>query len=267
MPNIKCGKCTGSHNSVAEVRSCYQREAVQVSAPVKVNGFLIRDPDSPPTERQVSYLRNLGGELKACATKLDVAREIDRLKNQPPVQPNSTASRHLPECPECGTRPAQAHSPTCSVDAPKPLYRTETKVPLAMLQAVPDGYFAVRPDETHAHTFFRFSRPKHGKYKGSLKIQTQHGENYELCLVVYPSGNLHFFRPAYEDDLLLVVVDPNGAAIEYGRVIGRCMRCRKDLTDQRSRHYGIGPECEKFWPHIIQLVDDVQGPFKYYNGS
>lgn len=47
--------------------------------------------------------------------------------------------------------------------------------------------------------------------------------------------------------LLLIELDPERAAVEHGKLSGRCAVCSRDLTDPESIERGIGPVCaDKF---------------------
>lgn len=139
--------------------------------------------------------------------------------------------------------------------------RRQTKIPLGFLESLRDGYYATRLSSDDEYTFFRVSRPKIGRYQNHIKIQTQHGPDYELMMVVYPDKSVIVYDFKVEDELMLVCVTPYESNIAYAAKIGKCMRCNTELTDARSRHYGIGPECEKHWPWIIEAVEDRKGPF------
>lgn len=234
MTRVKCGNCHNYHDSAAAVKSCYFPPTPSV-APAAVASFEL--PVDRPTQRQLDYVRDLGGDVELARkyTKTGISHYIKRLKEAKRV---NSPERNAPN-------------------------RQQTKIPLAMLHDLPNGYYATRPDSTRPFTFFKVSRPKSGNFKGCLKIMTQHGPDYKLALVIYPGDRLYWSNMAVEDDLLLVVVDKNGCAIAYAEEIGRCMRCNTELTDERSRWYGIGPECEKSWPHIIDLINDRKGPFAY----
>lgn len=236
MGSITCGRCHNTHTSVQQVRDCYAGITASVAAataPVK-EVRRITDP-------QMKFIKDLGGDLSR-AYRMNTKQASDYITQLKKDRGKSPVTQH----------PATT--------APN---RRMTKVPIAMLQSVPDGRYAVRQDSNHPYTFFRISRPKTGKYSGSLKIQTQHGEDYDLMMSVWPSGSVTVYDKRWEDDLLLVCVDPNGAGIAYGHEIGRCMRCGKELTDERSRYYGIGPECEKIRPDIIALVNAEKGVFQF----
>jgi len=193
----------------------------------------------PATKRQLDYIKDLGGDMYRARgmSKARASEYIDELKK--------------------GPKPVTTTDP---MNAPN---RQTTIVPMEFLLKLSDGYYAARQDANYPYSFFRISRPKSGKYKDVFKVQTQHGDDLRLMLVVWPSGQVRVYNKVPEQDLLLVAVDPNGASMAYAEEIGNCMRCNKDLTDERSRFYGIGPECEKYWPHIIPLVEERKGPFVF----
>lgn len=233
MASIKCGNCGFIHGSVLAVKDCYSGKSRSVA---------VEQKELTVTERQLEYIKSLGGDaLHACKlSKREASVYIDRLKRAGrPVSNNPIET------------------------APN---RQATKVPLDMLKAVPDGYYAARLDSTQAFTFFKVSRPKSGRFQGALKIQTQHGPEYRLALVIWnresDTPRVTMYNKAVEEELLLVVVDFYGCAIAYAEKIGKCMRCNTELTDERSRWYGIGPECEKHWPSVIELVTQRKGEYK-----
>src|SRR6478672_1718439 len=136
----------------------------------------------------------------------------------------------------------------------------------AMLMNVDSGYYAVRTvDGSDDDIFFmRVSRPKSGNGAGGLKLQSVHGGAgagfserdkpvFKDGLIIWPSGSYTFYdryRQAHwqevmVDSVMKLVTDTFGAARLYSEKIKHCCRCNKALTDDRSRHYGIGPECEK----------------------
>ena len=49
------------------------------------------------------------------------------------------------------------------------------------------------------------------------------------------------------DQLRAIVADPKGAAVAYGRLVGRCARCSRPLEDSDSVAAGIGPICAGKW--------------------
>lgn len=239
LVRVKCGNCQQYHDSAAAVKNCYFPPTPS-PAPAAVASFGL-PAHAAPTERQLDYVRDLGGDVDLARkyTRTGISLYITRLK--------------------AAKKEAQ---PVTAPVQPKVSPNTTTKIPLSMLHDVPDGYYATQQDSTRPFVFFKISRPKSGHFKGALKIMTQHGPDYKLALVVYSGDRIYWSNKAVEDDLLLVVVDKNGCAIAYSEKIGRCMRCNTELTDDHSRWYGIGPECVKHWPHMIDLVDDRKGPYR-----
>lgn len=130
--------------------------------------------------------------------------------------------------------------------------RLEALLPL--LDDVPDGYYAVDLGDGTPLKFLRLSSPKTGRYARARKVQTIHGPSMENAWVKWPSGRVSVYSHKVEDLILAVMTNHTGAARKYAKEIDRCCRCNTRLTDERSRRFGIGPECEKHWPHIIQEV-------------
>lgn len=135
------------------------------------------------------------------------------------------------------------------------------KTPQAMVEQLKAGRYAARPDSNTPYTFIRIARPTFGKNKGNLLIQSQHSDAYKTCAVIYPSGRVYVTDRRIDQALLLVAIDPMMSAIRYGQELGRCSSCGKKLTDERSRWYSIGPECEKRWTEIIENLDEKYGPW------
>ena len=141
-----------------------------------------------------------------------------------------------------------------------------TSVPRPMVEALRDGRYAAaeaqyRGDDFDHYTFFRVWRPTSGKKKGCLLIKPQHSEAYKEFITIYPSGSVWFAQssPRLDQALLMVCADPYTTAQNYARLHERCSCCGKKLTDERSRWYGIGPECKGRWPEIIRTVNETKG--------
>jgi hypothetical protein len=137
--------------------------------------------------------------------------------------------------------------------------RDRLKAMLPLLERITDGYYAVDLG-SGVHNdlkFFRMSRPTRGEYKGCVKFQWQLADRWELAWVLHPDGRVrtHVHTFSVADYLLAILVDPSGSMRRYAKEIDKCCRCNTSLTDERSRHYGIGPECEKHRPDIITTVD------------
>lgn len=234
-----CGNGGHSHTTVYEGRVCYgliQRAAAPrpYQAPVPP-----RDRPGSMTQAQEKYATDLGAtpamlvsESGMRLSSNQASALIDRLK--------STGKRTYVETPKVDPRVAVVEG---------------------MFSMVPDAYFAVRPDTNVPFTFVRVSTPTRGKWKGTRKVQTQHGPNLDLAAARFPSGRWSVYKPDVLDAMLLIVTDPLGAAMTYAHEIEKCCRCNTQLTDDRSRWYGIGPDCELVWPQVIDRVNEERGVY------
>jgi hypothetical protein len=163
-----------------------------------------------------------------------------------------------------GLRPASsAVSPAApapvSPAAPRPTMAPLSKLTAMapLLDRVPEGYYCPLLDESRKLHFFRVSRPKTGTYRGTIKIQKVIGSvgshRLETIWVRWPAGDISVYAD-WEDEILGIITDYSGSARRYAKELGHCCRCNAELTDERSRRFGIGPECEKYWPWIIEEV-------------
>jgi len=154
---------------------------------------------------------------------------------------------------------ARASVPTIKTDPPA----WSLNVPRAMVENLKNGRYATRPDTDTPFTFIRVSRPKRGRLNGCLVIQTQHSDWYQDFITIYPSGSVWFKQSNDKLDMALFIAcaDPMTSAMNYGKELGRCSSCGRELTDERSRYYSIGPECEKHWREIIEHVNEETGVF------
>lgn len=236
-PPVDCGVCGNKHWTDREVAAC------QTFGPAKD----YRPAFVPATERQVWYVREILKGDPVHAAKLSKQACSDYISDLKAgrIQQVASASTPQPAAPK-------------TWDAP-PAWPLNT--PEAMVNSLREGRYAVRPDHNTPFRFVRVTRPKTGRKKGALVLQTQHSENYKDCVIVWPSGRVSVFDNRIDSLLLLVVVDPVTAALNYGRELNRCSRCGRELTDGRSIYYGIGPECEQSYPDLINLVDNTLGVY------
>lgn len=200
---------------------------------------------------------------------------------------NGTPHSHetVAESRACWGQPSRyaRYPATVPEEVKKPVPETDQteatlKLVKGLLDFVPDGYYAVQPDpadDKHCE-FYRIDRPKptaKSKWRGFTKIQRQIGSGYgtrlDFVATVSPAGNWHFYRWQTRkldiENLKSLVADWRGCAMLYHEKIGTCMCCNATLTDDRSRWYGIGPECEKktSWAWVIETVDDSdKGSFR-----
>jgi hypothetical protein len=267
VTRIKCGNCHQYHDTVGMVKRCHFRPPHQTKPCLNLDphplhysaelNWTCPGIDAPAAVAQ-SGLGSMTRPKRDWRSEPVTDKQKDKLKRMG-INPSFPNNKGEASDLIGGVTKAPQEAKIVSVnDAPN---RRTTKIPLEMIHAIPDGYYASRQDSTRPLTFFRISRPKRGDFKGAIKVQTQHGPDLKLALTIYPGDRVYWSNMAVEDDLLLVVVDPNGTGIAYAEELQRCMRCNTELTDERSRWFGIGPECEKHWPHIIDLVTDRKGRF------
>lgn len=238
---------THTHELVLEAKVC-----MGLVQPPRPNEVHVRLSSS----RQRWYIGLLGGDGESFLEKSwdEASAEIDRLKA---LKYGDKVKQPAPATPS----PAQP--------APRPAQKpVDPRLAMldGLLDLVPDGYYAVRAEETSPMTFLRISHPKtySGKPTGGrcLKIQTQHSDVLETAAARFkvdaPTGPYRWYvhKNSIVDALMLLVVDHQNAGIRYASELGQCSRCNKSLTDERSRHYGIGPECEKVWQFRINFVDE-----------
>ncbi len=141
-------------------------------------------------------------------------------------------------------------------------------IPTGILGLIPDGRYAWRPDESVPFVFIRVSRPKTGQYRGTTKVQTKHSDAYSLALVEWKPGEQTKYRPVgYAENVDLIEalkgiwIDKDEARYQYALHYTECGICGKSLTDERSRWYGIGPDCETRNEHVIEYVHNHRGEY------
>lgn len=135
----------------------------------------------------------------------------------------------------------------------------------SMIDLIPEGYYATAPSgENREVDFVRIvtMKSKASRYNGSLVVQTQHSDAWEVRLVRWKgSGEWSVYQHAAIDFVMEILADYKTCGMRYSIMLQRCMRCGKQLTDERSRHYLVGPECETkynfIWPIVV--ADDLNG--------
>lgn len=236
---------THEHETVEQVRACWAGAKVPVlvgpsgastapsPAPATTPITVSHPSRGTVTDAQLQYIESLDGDV-IHAYKLsyqDAHKYINELK--------------------------QKKKESRRVDDPR------LEMIKGMIDFIPDGYYATAKDGEGGHVdFLRIKRTTKATRRlpaGVLKIQTQHSERWEDALLLYPSGRWYVFRRAAIEMVLLVIADHKTCARRYGIEVQACQRCNKTLTDDRSRHYLIGPECEQ--KHggamVIEEVDDL----------
>lgn len=230
-----------THQKAEESRRCWFPDTRVSTPPIAASRPVSVPPmPTPPapvavassvrmaTESQINFVRRLGGDPVHAAklTLQECSKYIERLKA-------ATEGRKLPVDPKL-------------------------EMIKGMLDMVPDGYYAAQKDLGGHVDFIRISRPTRGKYKGSLKIQTQHSDKWAEAVIKWPSGSWSVYKDITEA-LMLVVSDHRTCQKRYSIEVQACGHCNTALTDDRSRHYLVGPICvEKYDLHwVIEEVDDA----------
>lgn len=97
---------------------------------------------------------------------------------------------------------------------------------------------------------FRDRRYRFGKYRtgrehvpaGTIEVKEWSADSKRLCGQQKPG---EVYQGEYEEQFSQILVNPEVYAKLFGLLVGHCYRCGKTLTDEMSRAYGIGPECQK----------------------
>lgn len=227
---------THTHQTVEESRRCWAGQAPAPAAPlaappppppvqtVAPQGFV-----DPASKRQLDYIRDLGGDMLH-AVNLS----------------HREASEYIDELLAKQRRERSTRTADPRLDVLK-----------GMLDMVPNGYYATAPQGEGGHIdFIRVSRPDRGKWNGCVKIQTQHSDKWSEALVLYPSGKWWVRKPSAIEMMFLVMADTKTCRLRYSIEVQACGNCNKTLTDDRSRHYLIGPDCEKKY-HLQDAIAEV----------
>lgn len=293
MSSIACrnGGIMHSHDSVEAVRQCADASTATPSTgagtpapytgwrsqastrPAQLAGVAPSNASLPPTDRQVSYIENLGGDMRA--TSLFTREQ---------------ASRYIGILTGCESHVAAAIAQTRTETPPAYVRPALAKLDPAIIRlmgTLDDGYYAWQPDTDTALVFIKIKERKVARtasrrrgqrftnLKGSRVISSQHGPDYTEEAFIFPSGDSGYLRDGcgyegqphnirgsvvtLEDALLGIIADRYRCARAYALEKGRCCRCHLDLTDKRSRWYGIGPDCEQVWPSYLEEVDNEKG--------
>lgn len=283
------GDTMHAHLSVEEAAACWGTPSLYVfggagplvtpspiaATPAPVKRIPKRSGGRPwSTLNQLKYIRDLGGDVVYAEymTKHEASVYIDGMKSEryetgivetvdeftgKPRRWNRdlTGPASIDEAP---SRPIDSLDEITDAITGEPwAAKRETIVPVPLLEMVPHGYYATQLEEDADVTFLRVKKPTMWDERKGIKliVQTQHGERLEDAFVVYNDGRVDVLKVSVEEAINLLISDQYGAARRYAKLISRCCRCNKELTDDRSRKYGIGPECEKHMRWMIDLVD------------
>lgn len=136
------------------------------------------------------------------------------------------------------------------------LQKVADDFPVQFAQGIPAGRYAWHAAGGEPLQFIWIKDYKSGKRNGQRRIRTQHGPWYEDAVTFHPTGKISLWKPQIAEVLVGVGCDIQNCAKTYARELGVCFRCNSELTDDRSRYYGCGPECEKIVPWYFEEIDN-----------
>lgn len=98
---------------------------------------------------------------------------------------------------------------------------------------IDQGHYAAVDPLDSTLKFYQVRVPKQGKWMGYVFLSQVSGDNH------IPMRN-----KADRDRIFAEILkNPLEALKRYGKELGHCGHCRKQLTDEESRAFGIGPVC------------------------
>jgi hypothetical protein len=223
--SIKCGRCSQRHETVADVRACYNGETV-TTVPEPIKGAQYR-----ATANQVGFLSRLlaqtGGHLTSGAA-------LDTLPKRGPGSASELIDGMLRFGKGLGSIP-EGITLRPKKTAQREVAPAQVKEAGLSQYDVPNGHYAVTSlTGNNDLDFFRVDRPTEGKWKGYTFIKRVIGGKPDSSVRGVTA------KKAME---AIVAATPAKAAQVYGQEIGRCSRCNRHLTDAVSREAGMGPEC------------------------
>lgn len=109
--------------------------------------------------------------------------------------------------------------------------------PSAPVQTVKiaQGYYAIVDPQDSVLKFYQVRTPNKGKWNGFVFLSQVSGDN-KISVRDKNERNRIYTE---------IAKDPIEALKRFGKEIGQCGHCRKQLTDEVSRAFGIGPVCRK----------------------
>jgi len=160
---------------------------------------------APASERQLGFLRSLYAE-----------RDITGIDS--PDWDTVTAK--------------QAHN-LIDVLITRPRIVAGSTVVVAEVSPFPAGFYAVSvPGDAQELAFFELDIPTEGRWAG------------RVFLSQLASDNRWPVKGARRATVMaLIAEDYKAAGARFGQTIGRCCRCHRTLTDERTRAAGIGDDC------------------------
>lgn len=214
---VKCGRGPHYHESVTDVRACYNGEQ-----PPTVDVPNATNRQDAPTEKQVKFantlLEQLGRPTRNEAEWIargQTRRSISELIND--LQIDVAFARERGELVKDTPR---ASSHFKAVDYPT---------------AAEGNYAVTSLTGNNDLDFFKIDRPTEGRWNGFLFVKR-----------IIGGHDPERVAKATAEGWLALIAAPstaNAAMVKFGQEMGQCGRCGRTLTDEESRVRGIGPDC------------------------
>jgi Family of unknown function (DUF6011) len=219
---MRCWHCKGSHETVAQVRTCAGKKGGNTpTGATNTYEFL-----SMGQQKYLGdLLRQLHLELAGDVTLETVSYQTGKTILDGLVDARRNKAVGKPMVLPAGVT-MLANPPSARAT------RTMTQQPLP---DVPAGHYAI-PSLTGNNDldFFRVNKPKKGTWAGRVFVDRVIGGKPDVSV-----------RGKTARKVLEAILDfgIEDAGILYGTQLGQCRKCNRHLTDELSRMLGIGPEC------------------------
>lgn len=229
-----------------------------------------------PTPHQAWHLKPPSAKQMGAIEGMADAREVDYDPPQFSWQASNliTMMRAIPPVSKPKLTPAAPPVPAFEDEPPAPAPKPQLQemlepLPKMMVDKITDGRYAITADDNTETIFLRkytYKDDAKNRFAGCSLLQHRIAEEWHNHTVYWPSGKLTRISHSYKgmefpEAWAQVFADPQDAAHRFAEREHRCCSCGTNLTDARSRHYGIGPECEKARPDVIGWVNTTVGPF------
>lgn len=205
----RCGNCKQSHDTVADVRACYEHAGRPTVTTATATVSKADGPMWPPSDGQIRYVLGLQEE------------------------------RNLPDDYKVKDRPMLEAMEKDEVSGVINLLKTFSLKPGASSgrkqYTMPEGRYALQ-DNDAKWSFFQVDKPDKGRWAGYTFIKRLIGAPGQYRKETVQATVRYSILDRIERD-------PKKAMVDYGLQSGVCGRCASPLTDPDSLTRGLGPVC------------------------
>lgn len=133
-----------------------------------------------------------------------------------------------------------------------------------VLNMIPDGRYAVTSDDGKQTVFMRLVTHKPTSRGSERRRVQQKSSDKWLTRQTYSKSGHNFginriHGTVIADLLTQIMMDKAGCSDRYGDRYSECVRCGRELTDDKSRYYRLGSECISYRPDLVDYVDNKYG--------